>query len=234
MGGGRAALRLRQSARARRRKLTMAEYAQIGQWTNQQLKKRNVWAVLMPLHPKTVEFVKAIQSSPDWQLVFFNNKQKLFVDGTTPQAQELFRGILDGKTLYPDDFSRNLVIAHNLLLPGRGEAEYKRGLDFAIEAFKLNPSQAPMHKIMSAARFAELRPRVYNFCKAYFDEFTKNKNVYAKRDGYYHTIWTARVAGEHLRKIAKMRKDTELVQFYDAKIKEYRNEENQLNEGKWW
>jgi len=82
-----------QIAKIRRQKL---DYAKIGQWVGDQLKKRDVWAALMPLSdPKVYNgpFVKGIERNGDWQLAFFNNKQKLFVDRTTPQGKELLEGI---------------------------------------------------------------------------------------------------------------------------------------------
>jgi len=235
MAGGPVAARIIQNARVRKRELTAAEYQKIGQWTNRQLKKRNVWIVLMPVTLTTETFIKSIERSHNWPLIFFNNRQKLFVDIQTPQGRELFNGISNGKTLYPDDFSRNLIRAHNMLLFGKKMSEKEQGLDFAIKAFELNPSPAPMLEIiLVATRFAELMPRINRFCKTYFDDFTKNKEHWAKRDGQHQRMKAARLAAIHLRKIARSQKNTELVQFYDARIKEYSNEQRQLIEAKRW
>ena len=235
MAGGPVAARIIQNARVRKRELTAAEYQKIGQWTDRQLKKRNVWIVLMPATPTTETFIKSIERSPNWPLIFFNNRQKLFVDIQTPQGRELFGGISNGKTLYPDDFSKNLIRAHNMFLFGKKMPEKERGLDFAIKAFELNPSPAPMLEIiLVATKFAELMPRITHFCKTYFDDFTKNKEHWAKQDGQHQRIKAARLAAIHLRKIARSQKNTELVQFYNARIKEYRNEQRQLIKAKRW
>ena len=169
-----------QSAAIRR---TTPDYVKVGQWIDEQLKKYDVWVVLMPLSDPEVyngPFVKGLERNPNWPLVFFNNTEKLFIDITTPQGQELFEGISNGKTLYPDEFTRNLIIAYHMLSPD----QRKQGLDFAIKAFNLHPSQAPMQMILSAARYAELQPLIRDFCKNYFDEFAENKGLYAKQDGY--------------------------------------------------
>jgi len=223
-----------QSAKIRKRKLTADDYKGIGQWIGQQLRKHDVWVVLMPSAQFDSPLVRGLEYNPDWRLIFFNNKQKLFVDATTPQAQELFEGIFNGKTIYPDDFSKNLILAHNLLLPARQEADRKLGLDFAIKAFELNPSQAPIRKIIYAARFPELRARVIKFCKDYFDRFTKNKHSWAKQDGYHHRMVAALVVGNYLRKVAQRQKNTQDAEFYAAKIQQYRDERISMLETKRW
>ncbi|GAG55294.1 unnamed protein product, partial [marine sediment metagenome] len=223
-----------QSARIRK---TTPNYAKVGEWIDEQLKERNVWVVLIPLtDPKVYNgpFVKGIERNLNWPVVFFNNKQKLFIDITTPQGKELFEGIFNGKTLYPDEFSKNLIVAHNMLSFGKSRTEKKQGLDFAIKAFKLHPSQASIQIILSAGKYAELRPLVSDFCKNYFDEFAKDKGLYAKQDGYLHRIWAALMAGKYLRESAKKQKNTELVQFYDDKMKEYHSEQQPLHKKKRW
>jgi len=220
-----------QIARIRKQKL---DYPEIGEWIDKQLKKHNVWVVLMPSAQFGKPFVRGLEHNSSWSLVFLNNKQKLFIDITTPQGRELFAGISNGKTLYPDDFSRNLIIAHYLLLPGKGKATHKLGLDFAIKAFKLNPSQAPMQKIMFAARFAELKPHVNAFCKDYFDNFTKNKNLYAKQNSYSHRIVAALVVSDYLQRVAKKQKNAKLVEYYATEKQEYENERKRVLKRKRW
>ena len=117
---------------------------------------------------------------------------------------------------------------------GGGKAAKQRGLDFAIKAFELHPSLYPMQEIMFAARFPELKPRVYGFLKNYFDDFTKNKDVYIKQDGYRRRFVAASLAGYQLQKIAESQKDSKLAQFYSAKRKEYDDELRQQDQLKRW
>jgi hypothetical protein len=149
---------------------------------------------------------------------------------TTPQGKELFEGIFNGKTLYPDEFSKDLIIAYNIL----GGTAKKQDLDFAIKAFNLYPSQAPMQIILPLAKYAELQPFVRDFYKNYFDEFAKDKSLYAKQDGYFNRIWAALLTGRYLRESAAKQGNTELVQFYDAKMKEYQSEQEPLQKKKRW
>jgi hypothetical protein len=223
-----------QIARIRRQKV---DYAGVGRWIGDELKKRDVWVVLMPLSdPKVYNgpFVKGLERNGDWQLAFYNNKQKLYVDRTTSQGRELLEGIFNGKTRYPDDFSRNFIIAHNMLFFGSGEDAKKHGLEFAIKAFEANPSQAPMREIIFASKFPELRPRINAFCKDYFDDFAKNKDLYAKQDGYLHRIWAVLIATDYLQKVATVEKNTQLVQFYEVRKRQYNAEQAPLRRAKRW
>jgi hypothetical protein len=221
-------------ARIRKQKLTTAKYAEIGKWVAKRLKRHKVWAVLMPAVEAGKPFAKGLEHNPNWPLVFFNNKQELFVDITSPKGKELFEGIFNGKTLYPDEFTRRLVLAHHMLIFGKGEDAKKRGLLFAIKAFELNPSQIPMRKIIYAARFAELKPIVTDFCKNYFDDFIANKDRYAEQDGYLHRIWAALIAAEHLQRLAGAENNTKLARFYGAKKQEFSNEQKPLHKRKRW
>jgi hypothetical protein len=223
-----------QKARQDKRKLTNADYAEIGGWLDRQFKKYNVSVVLMPSSTFHRPVVKALERHSDWRLVFLNNRQKLFVDITTTQGKELRDGIFSGKTLYPNDFSKNLVLAHYMLQPDKPEAQKKQGLDFAVKAFHANPSWAPMQQIVSAAKFAELKPRVNDFCRTWFDDFTQNKDVWAGQDGYHHRIVAALNASSHLQRLAKKRGDGEQAEFYAARMKQYKNERKLIIKDKRW
>ncbi|HUW20686.1 MAG TPA: hypothetical protein VMW16_15415, partial [Sedimentisphaerales bacterium] len=234
MAGGPIAGRLMENARARGRQLSDDDYRQIGQWANAKLKEQNVWVVLMPIGEFDKPFVRAFDYNPDWRLVFLNNKQKLFVDITTTQGRDLFEGIATGKTIYPDEFSRNLILAHNLLLYGREKTQLQQGLEFAVKAFDLDPSFGPTQKILYAARFAELRPAVIKFFQDYLDRFAANKNDWAKQDGYHHKIVAALNAANYLRQMAQSQKDTARIELYDARIREYNDEQAIVMRTKRW
>jgi len=234
MAGGQITDQKVQRVRARGQALTAADYKEIGNWMSEQLRNHNVWLVLMPANQFDKPSVRSLEYDPDWGLIFLNNKQKMFVDMRTAQSRKLFDGITNGKTLYPNDFSRDLIIAHYQLLPGKDKATHKQGLDLAIKAFDLEPSQAPLQKIMFAARFPELRLRVYNFCKGYVDDFIENKDSYAKKHGYHHKIVAALVAAGYLQRIASNQKDAEAAKFYAAKTQEYTNERRRMLKTKRW
>jgi hypothetical protein len=232
MAGGWITNELVTNANVRKRRLTDPEYTKIGQWIGGELKKHNVWVVLMPSSEFDKPFVKGIEHNSSWPIVFFNNNQKLFVDITAPQGRELFEGVFNGKTLYPDEFSRNLVIAHILL---SDEKSAEQGLNFAIRAFELEPSEAPiLEMVFAAAKFPELLPRITNLCQNYLDDFIRDKAFYAKQDGYHHRTLAALRAVEHLQRIAEIQGNTKLAEFYAVKKREYDDELKRLIELKRW
>jgi hypothetical protein len=139
------------------------------------------------------------------------------------------------KMVYPDEFSKNLTMAHNLLLFGSGAPAYKKGLEAAVGALELRPSVAPMLEIMFAAqRSAELGPIVYSSLNSYADDFTKNKGAYAKQNGYMYRLIVARMANEYLRQSGKNSKDMKLAQSCSARVKDYDDEIRRLQEIQTW
>ena len=222
-------------AKVTKRKLTRDVYIKIGNWIDKRLKSHKVWVVLMPTGQFETPFVKGLEHNPNWPIVFFNDKQKLFVDRTTPKGKQLFEGIFNGKTLYPDDFSRSLVLAHNLFLfYSNDKTRRKQALDLAINAFEKNKSQAPMREIMFATRFPELRLAAEAFCKNYLKQFEKNKTLWAKQDGYHHRIAAVLNVCSYFRELARRQKNTKLVQSHDARMSEYHSERRQLLKTKRW
>ncbi len=230
MSGG----RIVRDARTRKRELTSSDYTEIGRWIDERLKKHDVWVVLMPAGQFAKPFVKGLEHDPDWRIIFLNDKQKLFVDTTRPEGRKLFEGIFNNTTVYPDDISKNLVLAHNTFVFGKGHEAKKWALAHAAKAFNLSPSYTSMREIATAARFAELTPQINGFCKHYFELFVKYKDTWAKQDGYYPRVMSALIAGGHLQRIAAKENNHELARFYSAKQREYENERRQLVKRRRW
>jgi len=215
--------------------LTSADYMKIGPSIDQALRERDVWVALMPAAEFDSVFARGLEHTLNWVIVFLNNKQKILVNYATAQGKKLFDGIENGKTLYPDDFSRDLTLAHNLLVYAKDVAQRRRGLDLAIKACNSNPSPASMLEIMvNAARFTELVPQVNSFCKNYIDSFTKNKEVYTRQDGYRLRLDAARLACVHLERVARAQADAKLAESYTARIREYEAEREKISDEQRW
>ena len=231
----RASMKARMTRKDLKDVLTSADYVEIGPSIDQALTERDVWAALMPVAEFDSVFVRGLEHTRNWVVVFLDNKQKILVNYATAQGKELFDGIESGKTLYPDDFSRALTLAHNLLLYSRDVTQKRRGLDLAIQAFNLNPSPTPMLEIMvNAARFTELVLQVNSFCKSYSDSFTKNEQVYARRHGYRFRLEAARLACVHLERVARAQGDAKLAESYTTRIRGCDTERERIsNEQRW-
>ncbi len=191
MAGTSAGNQIVRGAEARGRRLTSQQYLTIGNLLTEELRKDNVWIVLMPQNVRGEEIIlTSLEVHPDWAVVFYNDKQKILVDIKSPQGAALFSGMGDGTTKYPDEFSKRLTIAHNLLSRRPiQESLQKVGLENAIAAMQLNPSQEAMIEVLSARE--TFGPVVFSYCKQYVDDFSTNKHQYEKEDGYLKRITTA-------------------------------------------
>jgi len=227
MTGGPVAL----SALARGRALTNDDYVRIGRWVDARLKAYNIWVVLMPSDKFDEPFVRGLERSSNWTPVYFDDWQKLFVDMTTERGKKLFDGIIKGQTVYPDKSFENLAKAHIVRLYGEGKNPEKTGFEFAVESFRLYPSQSAINEIISYASFSELHSAVTEFCKNYIDDLEKNKNLYAQKDGLLQRVWIAQKAVNYLQTVAKENQDIKLAQLCLAKYKEYDNDQDILK--KW-
>jgi hypothetical protein len=223
-----------QNAGRKGSQLTVAEYMELGKWINGRFKEQKVWVVLMPFDQFNMPSVMALEDNQDWRLVFLDDEQKVFVDVTTPKGKELFDGIFKGRTYYPGEFSKDLIIAHYLLLsPQTGDEMVKQGLDFAIKAFNCYYSPTAMQEIITVARFPQLKSDIDNFCQDYLDKFIKNKVLWSNQDGYRPKVVSAIMAAEHLRKLAVQKNTLDLARSYDAKRLMYNEELRSLNQIRW-
>ncbi len=194
------------------------DYKKIGNWVDERLKDQDVWIVLMPTGQFETPFVRGLEYHPDWQIAFNNNKQKLFVDIKTPQGKKIFNGIFTGETLYPDEFSKKLIMAQKLFTVIQEKNAKTDAFKFAKEAFKLSQSQAPMREIMFATKFPELRNEVETEIETYFKQFEENIETWPNEHGYHHRIAAALNACSFLKEIARRKGDTSLEQEYARKM----------------
>jgi len=190
------------------------DYKKIGNWVDDKLKAQKVWVVLMPTGQFETPFTKALEYHPDWQIVFYNNKQKLFVDIKTPQGKKIFDGIFNGETLYPDEFSQNLILSQTwFTLVQRADAK---------------------KQAMFATKFPELRHEVETEIEGYFKQFEKNIETWPNEHGYHHRIAAALNACSFLKEIARRKGDKSLEQEYARKMTLYQNRRHLLLKRKRW
>jgi hypothetical protein len=210
------------------------EYPQIAQWVSEQLRKHEVWVVLMPSNQFDIPFVMALEDSPDWRTVFTNNKQKLFVDIRTEAGRRLYDDMMAGRARYPDEFSANMARGHNLLLSDNAE-QRKQGLDLVIKAFEQERSPSPvLDMLLLAARYPDLRKQVDDVCLEFATDFETNRSKYAGHDGYNLRIEAARLCLLRLEQAARTTGDTKASQVYADRINQYVNERNHISDTKRW
>jgi len=230
MAGGPAA---RRAALAGRRP-NAKEFTDIGTWVTAQLDKYGVWVILMPNNQFDKAFLRGLEYSQDWRIVFKNNKQKLFVNSKTGQGRALYEGMFTGATKYPDEFSENLSIGYNLLL-FRDLERKQQGLGRVMKAFELNPSPAPMlDLLLIASQYKDLRPLIDEFCVEYATSFEKNRDQYVGHDGYNLRLEAARLALLRLEQLAKAKGNQEAAQTCADQMVRYIDERNWISNRKRW
>jgi hypothetical protein len=217
------------------RQPTANDLEQIANFIDEQLRKKNVWVVLMPSNQFGEPFVRALDFSPYWQVVFINDNQKLFVDVRTERGRELFDGVETGATKYPDKYSEELVKAHNRLYLGANAAVRQQGLEYAIDALQLRPSISPAHLIrLYYQRFPELQPRIAAFYKSYLEDFEQNKKTYENQDGLHHRIIAAIGAYQQAAENAQKEKNEEKLNQCEKRIAQLESEVRELRDRKKW
>ena len=242
MSGGPITYQVLQRTHTRGEEPTAADHREIGRWMDQQLRSENVWLVMMPSavynDPDKNNYYHAIRGleyDPNWPVVFMNNKQKIYVNVTTPRGRELFEGIFTGKTIYPDEFHKNLIRAHSWLMYYRTVEQKKEGLKFAKEACNAKPSPAPMLEIiLLASNFAELWPDIIEYCDEYIRMYNENKDSWSKEDGFRQKIEAARLASFHLEQVARSRGNMEQAKIHAAQYYDCVNQLVSITRGMKW
>jgi hypothetical protein len=146
----------------------------------------------------------------------------------------LMEDILTGKAKFPDDFSRNLVLAYNMLFRIDDPKAKQEGITLAIRALNEHPCQPVMQILIYAARFSELRPAITEAIGKYYDDFVKNHQTLSKEDGYQHKAIAAINAAGYLGHLARSNKDQEKAEQYGTMQGQIAKELNELTQNKRW
>ncbi|MFA5424335.1 MAG: hypothetical protein WC374_10820 [Phycisphaerae bacterium] len=190
MTGTRVGEKITTEANARgQRNLTAKEYQKIGQALSNEFRKENVWVVLMPLNVKGDIIIESMKTNPEWVLVFYNDKEKLWVDSTTKQGDAVVAKMLNGILKYPDEFSRRLSLAHFMLTREDSPQVIQKGIEYAASALELNPCQQAMYELVMQGRTHT--PIVGTIIKKYVDDFIENEEKYKKQNGYIQRLAAA-------------------------------------------
>ena len=215
--------------------MTTKDYIEVGDWISEQLRREDVWVVLMPANQFDKPFVRGLEHmNTEWPIVFLDDKQKLFVDIKTPQGRKLYEGIFTGQTGYPDQYSGNMALGHNLLLLADPERR-KAGLELIVKAFNETPSPAAViEMLLLAGRYLELVARIDQVCGQYAADFEKNKKAYAEQDGYNLRLEAARLTLLRLEQVARSRGDARTAEIYRNGCNQYEWERDRLSMKKRW
>ncbi len=183
------------------RKLTGTDYKEIGKWVTEQLKPYDVWVVLMPdtqvYDPRYNTFVKGLESTGHWRIVYVDDSQYLYVDTNTDKGRALITKVVREQAVFPDEFSRYLSTGRAWLFLNDRERSL-RGFEYLKKAFEIDPCESAMRMLVSSLGLEHIRPRVYPYIENYLEEFIANKDSYSKEAGYFKQLMAARMAARYL------------------------------------
>jgi hypothetical protein len=202
----------------------------IGNAIDEELQKYNVWCVLMPADQFDAPLMDGLEQHPDWRVVFLTNKEKMLVNIKTKAGEELFMGMLDGTTKYPNEFSQSISSAHTLLFVNDENAR-KRGFELARKAFEVKPSQMALIELLGAARYPEFKTQIVSLLKAYVDKFEQQGKTYGQKNGYNSNIIAAIIAANYLERTSN---DPRLIESYRSKSEQYRKMQSEAMENSRW
>ncbi|MHC4292978.1 MAG: hypothetical protein ACYSTX_01685 [Planctomycetota bacterium] len=216
-----------------KRSYTQADYKEMGKYISEVLRKRKVWLILMPVSKNTSKFVKSVETNKEWQIIFFNNKQKMFVDIRSENGRKLMEGVVTSETVYPDEFSRNLMFS-NIYRRQKSETSIEIGFKHAMQAFQLNPSQIPLLEIVSYSKYPKLKPQIDDFCKQYFQEISENIDKYRYEDSYFNRITAAMLTVRYLEKAISSKENPQLFSSLANMKRALKIEQSKISKTKKW
>ena len=110
------------------RKLSDADFIEIGKWIDEQMEAYEVWVILMPtsqipnqlmsseqLQDVNFVFVRGLLTRSNWKVAYMDNNQQLFVNDRTDKGKMLMDDIRKGNAKFPNELSMNLTLARNFL-----------------------------------------------------------------------------------------------------------------------
>lgn len=216
------------------RALTTRDFLRIGQWISEQLKKHDIWIVLIPRDQFDGPFTYGLECSDDWRTVYIDGRQKLFVNVTHPRGSELFQGMFTGKVIYPNAYLANLAVAHNLLM-STDRNQRRRAFDLMTQVLNMQPSPSPMLETMLiAAQFPELDRRIDDVCREYVRDFEQSKDKYRDTDGCNLRLEAAELALVRLEREARVKGDMKLAKALSAQMDLYKTQQSNILQAKRW
>ena len=212
-----------------KRKLTTADYIEIGKWGDSKMKEHDVWLVMMPAGEINIPFINGLVRSPNsnWRTAYLDKSQQIFVDIETTKGETLMNGLYS-TVKFPNEFAKSLTIAHNLLR-GTDQKVSEAGFNYAKKAFELKPCRAAVIEIAYAARHPHLRKTATAYMQNWFNDFTENKDTYSTQGGYADKLMAATVAADFLSYYDRAKAD-----YYKNIREQFVNEQKYLSARSKW
>ncbi len=222
MSGGEPVRQVQSAGRA----MTASDYEAVGKWLDEKFQKENVTVICMPTSQIDTEFIKGLNTNPNWRVVYIDEEQRIYVDVKSQQGRDLYAGLYN-QAKFPDEFTKLLTIGYNLART-QNEESAKKGCEDMARAFMLHPSQITALELMHASNYyPKFRDVTKSVFSRYFDDFVAKKETCTEKDGYRGKIIAAMLAGNYL--ASTSRDNASLVKKYRAYVKEFTEQQQQIN-----
>ena len=208
------------------KKPTPEELNQIGQWIDAQLKENQVWIALIPKSQSDATFMTSLQRTPNWKTAFLDEKQHLIVDTDHEQGRQLIADILEGRAIFPDEFSKNMTVAK--LVSETDPRRVTDIFDHATAAFQVYPYPSATILMTQIARAPTCREAANKTLRDYLADFTAQRSRLARKNGYGLRLTSALIAAQYL--LYAEPQDSELKDVADS----LRQELKKLNSRSNW
>ncbi|MBN1788302.1 MAG: hypothetical protein JW806_07900 [Sedimentisphaerales bacterium] len=214
------------------RMFTSSDYIDAGEWISQALQNEDIDVIIMPAAEFNKEFVKSLDTNVNWRTVLSTDMQRIYVDVRKQQGRELYIGVFQGQTKFPDEHSKRLTLGYNVLRL-QDESEATKGFELLVQALAIQPSQvAALELVRTVRRYPQLADLLKDIFTQYFDDFLENQQDYMKKDGYRHRIIVSTIVADYL--IKANRTNAALVKKYNNYLEESNNEQLKINETTRW
>jgi len=224
---------LAEQLRLSRRRPTLAQFRQISDWVDQQLKKHQVWVVLMPVGQLGNMLCTVLESRPNWRAGYISSSQKMYIDISTEPGRRLFQAVMQDRAVFANEAWRLLTKGSNLLRHRQQQAR-QQGLELAIRSFELCPSGLAMREILRADRYPALRERLQQFCKKWLADFETNLQRYRLQDAYIEKCRAAMGAANYLKAYYARKKQMDMAGTYQQLFDELRKDYERVSRRARW
>ncbi len=213
------------------RKPAQSDWQKMADWVDRQMKKFDVWVVVMPSNQLSSNFMRALSRRKNWRTAFKNDSQILLVDTDTDKGKELIQQVVTEKAFFPDDFSRSLTLGHNLIRVPNADA-VKKGWEMLKNTLDIMPCQAAMYEVIMASRVGVISDEVNQIITDYLNGFLKDKEELRSKGGYLKRMAAANIAAGHLRSVN--RKERAQREKYDRIFKTLQEEFRKISQKMTW
>ena len=197
-------------------------------WIDAQLRKYDVWVVIMPQSEEDSTFMQALKKTNNWKTAYLDNTQHLLVDSDTSRGKALLASIVQGTAVFPNTYVKSLSTA-SVITETRNSAKYGDLYSLTKNAFDEDPSPIATLAMRGLTSLPMFRTKIIDTLKHYTDDFVQNKGFYMQENGSLMRLTSAEIAARTLSQLNPSEKDR-----YQTYMLQFREDINTLRQEYVW